>query len=204
MQPFTLSQPKLLMVASRFTSDDKTRRHIGGIRIEPHDGGAYIVATCGHMLFAAYDPACTAEKDCTIFIEPKPELPATWGRQTCELEVDPAAGMLLCGRLMSACVVDPDNAYPTWRMLLRDIGNRPIEPVRGFNPKYLAHIGDAAYALGEHKGVIGCRQTGEFEPMLFTLAHNAVAICMPAQKNVPVVEVPGWLSDPYLKPLAAE
>lgn len=204
MQAFTLSQPNLFMVASRFVSETKdVRTYLQGVRLEPYGGGAYLVATCGHMLFAGYDPACTVEVPCTVTVEPKPELPAAWGKQNCELEIDPAAGMMICGRLMSKCTVDPDGFYPAWRMLVRDIGNRPIEPVRGFNPDYISHIASAAYALGQ-KGVIGCRQTGEFEPMLFNLAHNAIAICMPAQRNVPIVEVPDWLTSEHCPPIAAE
>lgn len=198
---FQFATANLLATASMFVSTEKHRPHITGISIEPHNGGAYVCATDGGMLFAAWESSCSLDQKMTLRVNGK--VPAAFARMSASVEIDTDAGTMRAHDQLVAVECDFTNHFPDWRRLVKDIGKKAIEPVRGFNPAFIDKVCAAQRMLG-YKGAIGCRQVGEFEPMLFTPTWNTIIIAMPATSKVPVVDVPGWLADPDDVPIAAE
>lgn len=198
---FQFATANLLATAAMFVSEDKTRHNISGISIQPHNGGAYVCATDGAMLFAAWETSCTLDRPVVLNVQGK--VPVAFARKSATVLIDSEAGTMRANTELVSVTCDLKPSFPDWRRLVKDIGKKAIEPVRGFNPALIAKVCAAQRMLG-YQGAIGCRQVGEFEPMLFTPTWNTIIIAMPATSKVPVVDVPGWLADPDDVPIAAE
>ena len=192
MTTITMSSPRLFAAATHFMGDGKDGRgYLHGVRLEPQDGGAYVVATNGHYMMVGFDPSVSGlEKDITIRPASGKALPVRWigGEGDCVMDLE--ARTMRAGAMVEAIEWGMFDTYPDWRVMTRTLLADDRVPVKGFDTELLVTVGKVAKAL-TGSSMVGVRMTGETNPMVLRMADDAYAVVMPGRVEVP--EVPEWL-----------
>jgi len=200
-------QTRYLLAALPFVSTEETRYYLTGVHFETHKDGVIVVATDGHVAFAALDNTGSAPSESAIYPLTKELLAA------CKAQRHDGSDRyaLIDGKQWQVGVyrddvfdplaigmIEPiDGTFPDWR---RIVPNGMTGSAGGvtFNPNLMVRFEKAAKALG----VNGCTflLNGPTDPALvgFGTSVKAFGVLMPMRG--PIGEDPaGWLRKPKAK-----
>ena len=175
-------------------SPDPARYYLQGVCIQPHPRGegAILVATDGHMLLAAYDPAAKAPDAPVIVNLGKDGLKAAAKGET--VTIDPATGQArVDAAWISPATTIIDGAFPDWRRLL------PSEPLThtaaSFDPNLLQRLGKAMSETPKSPGALRLRAVDASNAHLATIANDLpiFGIVMPMRTREGGDTLPAWL-----------
>lgn len=175
-------------------STDPGRYYLCGVCIQPHPRGegAILVATDGHMLLAAYDPAAKAPDAPVTVNLGKDGLKAAAKGET--VTIDPATGQArVDAAWISPATTIVDGAFPDWRRLL------PSEPLThtaaSFDPNLLQRLGKAMSETPKSPGALRLRAVDASNAHVATIANNLpiFGIVMPMRTPEGGDTLPAWL-----------
>lgn len=169
----TKIETHLYRAAALFVDPKDSRPALRYIRIENHPRqGVILVATNGHTLIAAHDPAAVpVARPLLIPANLKPAANA-YG-----IELHPDGSTNVVGGPTFAPVTE--TGFPEhWRNAVRvPAPQYPLPRAVGIDPKYLELIGKAARVLGA-KGIACCTPPSERNSFTFKLTEYATAAVM--------------------------
>lgn len=180
----------LFVAASHFVSKELTRYYLTGVHLDPL---GYIVATNGHILFAAQAP--TLPEPLTIKVNGGKPLPAKWAKGDL-ITIDLATNTIETDTARDVITVI-DGTFPDWqRVVGTTTGDRPTDlgaPPTQYDPKLLATFATVSKILGCGRvPMVGHSNNGAPAPIRFTGRDDCYGVLVPYRGPKAPVTLPTW------------